>query len=339
MDVVIPTTTAAAAPTQQIETAGVEEAFEREAGRLEAKPSRDERKGGDEQGAEPAMPPTAWPWQAPLPAALRLKQGGRRAGETPAQQRGEVGKAAGLAHRDDGRRGQSGASALSMPAPHAASGAARLPLRLQEVVAATAAETMPISTPARDKAKPAGHSPAPAAAEPRTEAQPAWPQQREGLEPLLREHLRATAPQAGETAPAPARPPRKPETDAAPAGQAAAPVRAEAARVDASPLPAEAPRQAKPQSQPAPAAPQTAPAPEASGLTYRFQSWGAGHAVTVQASPGATQLTLQPSDNLVQQRLSEQWQSGNPQQWNLAGDGRDGGGRDQRRQHDEEEEA
>ena len=44
MDVVIPTMAATAAPTQQIETAGVAEAFEREADRLEAKPPRDERK-------------------------------------------------------------------------------------------------------------------------------------------------------------------------------------------------------------------------------------------------------------------------------------------------------
>ncbi|WP_434626732.1 SpaN/EivJ family type III secretion system needle length determinant [Chromobacterium sp. CV08] len=339
MDVVIPTIAVAAAPAQQTETAGVAEAFEREAGRLAEKTERDPRKPGDEPGADQAMPPAAWPWQPPPPAALRLKHGGLRSGETPAQQRGETGKAAGPAHRDDARRGQAGAAAQPMPASHSAHGAARLPLRLQDVAAEAAAETMSASTPARDKAKPAGHAPAPAAAEPRAETPAAWPQQREGLEPLLREHLRATAPQAGETPaappPAPARPPRKPETEAAPA---AAPVRAEAARIDAPQVPAEAPRQPKPQPQTAPAAPQAAPAPEASGLTYRFQSWGATHAVTVQATPGSAQLTLQPSDSLVQQRLGEQWQSGNPQQWNLAGDGRDGGGQDRRRQRDEEEE-
>lgn len=74
-----------------------------------------------------------------------------------------------------------------------------------------------------------------------------------------------------------------------------------------------------------------------SGLTYRFSSWGAEHAVTVQGQTGGT-LLLQPSDPLVAQRLGEQWQSGNPQQWQLARDG--GEGREQHQpQQDEEDEA
>ncbi|SUX55956.1 antigen presentation protein SpaN [Chromobacterium vaccinii] len=80
---------------------------------------------------------------------------------------------------------------------------------------------------------------------------------------------------------------------------------------------------AKRKSAPAkPADAESEPAP--SGLSYRFQRWAGEHAVTIQTQAGATGLQLQllPSDSLVQQRLSEQWQSGNPQQWSL---GRDGG--------------
>lgn len=74
-----------------------------------------------------------------------------------------------------------------------------------------------------------------------------------------------------------------------------------------------------------------------SGLTYRFYSWGADHAVMVQGYAGGN-LLLQPSDALVTQRLSEQWQSGNPQQWQLAGG--EGEGREQQQpSRDEEDEA
>ncbi|WP_179255529.1 SpaN/EivJ family type III secretion system needle length determinant [Burkholderia sp. HI2714] len=71
-----------------------------------------------------------------------------------------------------------------------------------------------------------------------------------------------------------------------------------------------------------------------SALTYRFSRWGGEHGVTVQASANGG-LLLQPSDALVAQRLSEQWQSGNPQQWQLARDGGDGG--EQRRPQQQEE--
>ncbi|MEO2215489.1 type III secretion system needle length determinant, SpaN/EivJ family [Chromobacterium vaccinii] len=69
---------------------------------------------------------------------------------------------------------------------------------------------------------------------------------------------------------------------------------------------------------------ETEPAPAPPGLSYRFQRWGGEHAVTIQTQVGTAGLQLQllPSDSLVQQRLSDQWQSGNPQQWSL---GRDGG--------------
>ncbi|WP_080417150.1 type III secretion system needle length determinant, SpaN/EivJ family [Burkholderia ubonensis] len=86
-----------------------------------------------------------------------------------------------------------------------------------------------------------------------------------------------------------------------------------------------------------------APAVDApqSGLTYRFSRWGGEHAVTVQA-PANGVLLLQPSDALVAQRLSEQWQSGNPQQWQLARDGGKGGeegGEQRQRPQQEEDEA
>lgn len=89
--------------------------------------------------------------------------------------------------------------------------------------------------------------------------------------------------------------------------------------------------------EPAPTQAVSEPPTLQSGLTYRFSSWGAEHAVTVQGQAGGS-LLLQPSDPLVAQRLSEQWQSGNPQQWQLARDG--GEGREQHRpQQDEEDEA
>ncbi|MGL6350325.1 MAG: type III secretion system needle length determinant, SpaN/EivJ family, partial [Aeromonas sp.] len=47
---------------------------------------------------------------------------------------------------------------------------------------------------------------------------------------------------------------------------------------------------------------------------------GAEHTVTVQGSTGGN-LLLQPSDSVVTQQLSEQWQSGHPQKWQLARDG------------------
>ncbi|KVT72953.1 type III secretion system needle length determinant, SpaN/EivJ family [Burkholderia ubonensis] len=82
-----------------------------------------------------------------------------------------------------------------------------------------------------------------------------------------------------------------------------------------------------------------APAVDApqSGLTYRFSRWGGEHAVAVQAPVNGV-LLLQPSDALVAQRLSEQWQSGNPQQWQLARDDANGRERGEQRQAPQQEE-
>jgi hypothetical protein len=77
-----------------------------------------------------------------------------------------------------------------------------------------------------------------------------------------------------------------------------------------------------------------APMMQPSGLTYRFTRWGAEHAVTVQG-PTSGALLLQPSDSLVTQQLSAQWQSGEPQRWQLARDGSEG--REQRHQQQNEE--
>lgn len=71
-----------------------------------------------------------------------------------------------------------------------------------------------------------------------------------------------------------------------------------------------------------------------SGLTYRFTRWGAEHTVTIQGQTGGA-LLLQPSDPLVTQQLSAQWQSGEPQKWQLARDGSEG--REQRNQQQNEE--
>lgn len=75
------------------------------------------------------------------------------------------------------------------------------------------------------------------------------------------------------------------------------------------------------------------------GMTYRFRSWGNEHSVTVQGQADGSML-LQPSNTLVAHRLDQQWQSGNPQQWNLAREnGHQGGQQQQHQQHDAEDEA
>lgn len=83
---------------------------------------------------------------------------------------------------------------------------------------------------------------------------------------------------------------------------------------------APAAKKTPPQSRQAAVEPEKSP----SGMNFRFQSWGEAHAVkiTAETGPSGWQLQLQPSDSLVSQRLSEQWASGNPQQWRLLpGDG------------------
>lgn len=76
------------------------------------------------------------------------------------------------------------------------------------------------------------------------------------------------------------------------------------------------------------------PIMQPSGLTYRFTRWGAEHTVTIQGQTSGA-LLLQPSDPLVTQQLSAQWQSGDPQKWQLARDGSEG--REQRHQQQNEE--
>lgn len=90
-------------------------------------------------------------------------------------------------------------------------------------------------------------------------------------------------------------------------------------------------------SSPSPFAAQGAEVPvkQPNGLTYRFTRWGAEHTVTVQGSSGGN-LLLQPSDSVVTQQLSEQWQSGHPQKWQLARDGEEGRNPHQQQHEDEE---
>lgn len=71
------------------------------------------------------------------------------------------------------------------------------------------------------------------------------------------------------------------------------------------------------------------------GLIYRFTRWGAEHTVTVQGATGGN-LLLQPSDSVVTQQLSEQWQSGHPQKWQLARDGGEERNPHQQQYEDEE---
>ncbi|MGL5221359.1 MAG: type III secretion system needle length determinant, SpaN/EivJ family, partial [Plesiomonas shigelloides] len=77
------------------------------------------------------------------------------------------------------------------------------------------------------------------------------------------------------------------------------------------------------------------PVKQPNGLTYRFTRWGAEHTVTVQGTTGGN-LLLQPSDSVVTQQLSEQWQSGHPQKWQLVRD--EGEERNPHQQQHEDEE-
>lgn len=77
------------------------------------------------------------------------------------------------------------------------------------------------------------------------------------------------------------------------------------------------------------------PVKQSNGLTYRFTRWGAEHTVTVQGTTGGN-LLLQPSDSVVTQQLSEQWQSGHPQKWQLARDGGEERNPHQQQYEDEE---
>lgn len=62
---------------------------------------------------------------------------------------------------------------------------------------------------------------------------------------------------------------------------------------------------------------------DSNSLTYRFQSWGGEYSVNIQAQSGS--MMLSPSDALVEQKLNDNWQSGNPHRWHLVQeDNRDG---------------
>lgn len=54
---------------------------------------------------------------------------------------------------------------------------------------------------------------------------------------------------------------------------------------------------------------------DSSSLTYRFQRWGGDFSVNIQPQSGA--MMLSPSDALVEQKLNDNWQSGNPNRWHL----------------------
>ncbi|OHX19929.1 type III secretion system needle length determinant, SpaN/EivJ family [Chromobacterium sphagni] len=343
---VMPTTApAAVAQIQNVEAEGVAGAFARQAGRLEHEeqtPGRDR----DEKDKKEASPegglalPAAW-----LPPPARLQPHYRREQGAVGGARTEFGEKAGA------RKG--GGASAQPPAPGAT---VRLDIRQALAAAMPAAGPLPAakvsahaeilsgSSVGKDKAEPAKKD---AQASPQTQAAPssssaaviAAPPR---LEPLLQEHLRAVLPSAGD-APAglPAQQPRsetrKPAASELAAAIADQPVPARHAAAAAQLPPAALPPRTRMESQPA--MPTLATAAESQpGLTYRFQRWGGEHSVNIQLLPshGAAQLTLQPSDSLVQQRLGEQWQHGNPQQWSLS---RDGGERQQRdRQQPESEE-
>ncbi|MTC48147.1 hypothetical protein M5X66_18105 (plasmid) [Providencia sp. PROV188] len=62
---------------------------------------------------------------------------------------------------------------------------------------------------------------------------------------------------------------------------------------------------------------------DSNSLTYRFQRWGGEYSVNIQAQSGS--MMLSPSDALVEQKLNDNWQSGNPHRWHLVQeDNRDG---------------
>ncbi|HHR5906270.1 TPA: type III secretion system needle length determinant, SpaN/EivJ family [Providencia alcalifaciens] len=62
---------------------------------------------------------------------------------------------------------------------------------------------------------------------------------------------------------------------------------------------------------------------DSNSLTYRFQRWGGEYSVNIQAQSGSVMLS--PSDALVEQKLNDNWQSGNPHRWHLVQeDKRDG---------------
>ncbi|HEJ7043050.1 TPA: hypothetical protein SMF55_004855 [Serratia liquefaciens] len=76
--------------------------------------------------------------------------------------------------------------------------------------------------------------------------------------------------------------------------------------------------------------------PSQNGLTYQFSRWGEGHAVTVVKNEGQI-FTFRPSDTVVNQQLSQQWSSGNPEKWQLSDDGHQKHQQRDRQQPEEDE--
>lgn len=329
------------------EADGAAEAFAREAQRQRQDAADPERDGEDEAGErerDRSRLPAGALWQPPLPPhwnAARLSAGGRHAAEAALSVPGKRGRTplgegegpdAGTRGKTAARPQGAQAAAAALAAQHAASLAPTADAPVKVVAQTLGAQSK--AEPALRKAEHAsakGEASLPAAA-PQTAAAAPTPLGRtvskaEAAAPVP---TPAAAREGGET--------RK--TESAPAAAALTPPPAQPS-APATPPPREAAPQARPRQDPAlsqttPSAP-SAPEPAQPGLTYRFQRWGGEHAVNVQSQPGGV-LSLQPSDSLVQQRLGEQWQSGNPQQWQMArDDGREQGR--QQPQRDEEEDA
>lgn len=344
----IPAPSADTRPATAADADGAAEAFAREAQRQRrdaADPDRDGEDVAGEREQDRFRLPAGALWQPPLPPhwnAARLNAGGRHAAEAALSapgKRGQTplgdGERSAAAARGKTVVGPQGlhAAAAALAAKHAASLAPAAEAKLKPVSSMSAAQHKAEHTPGK------GETALPGAAA-SAEASIAMPLATST--PHGRAKVDTAAPASAST-PAVAREggeARKNET--APAAAAAvAPQQAQAS------APATPPRDtappARPRQDPAQAQAQTtlsatsAPEPAQPGLTYRFQRWGGEHTVNVQSQPGGV-LSLQPSDSLVQQRLGEQWQSGNPQQWQMArDDGREQGR--QQPQRDEEEDA
>lgn len=343
----IPAPSADTRPASAADADGAAEAFAREAQR-QRQDAADPECGGEDEAGEREQDRSRLPagalWQPPLPPhwnAARLNAGGRHAAEAAVSAPGKRGQAPLV----DGERPAADArgktavgpqglhAAAALAAQHAASLAPTADVPAKAGPAAPATMSAALRKAEHVSAK--GEASLSAAAAQTAAAAPTPPgrtvSKAEAAAPVPAP-TPAAAREGGET--------RKTE----PAPAAAAAVAPQQAQPSA---PATPPREAAPPSRPrqdpAQAQAQTAlsapsaPEPAQPGLTYRFQRWGGEHAVNVQSQPGGV-LSLQPSDSLVQQRLGEQWQSGNPQQWQMArDDGREQGR--QQPQRDEEEDA
>ncbi|AXE33384.1 type III secretion system needle length determinant, SpaN/EivJ family [Chromobacterium phragmitis] len=319
-------TMAAATAEPSDESMELEQAFEREAGALERERPREE----PEARVEPAA--QAERWQPPLPLHLRLKrQMGRTDGKSErlspmapvdaAQDAGAARPAEGKADCGDAcaRRGLDKAqlSPFAMPAWREAF-APQTPASAPKGLQMASAEPLEAGA-------------IPAAAQAGEAAQTA------GAEALAQEHVRETAPDE----PRPPLSKKRAREASSPAPLPHDPAASQIAPAPQPPQPPAMPRAKAEwkQAQAAMSASQTPASPAPAALTYRFQSWGGDHAVSVQAlaGQGGAQLALAPSDGLVQQRLAEQWQSGNPQQWTMRDDGRQDGRQGQARRDEEDE--